>query len=394
MMKKRKGYEVAAFKNKPVRILREGGRNGIWICLYDLCHILKRPMMMETREAMNLCKTSTRIILKKGDKALFAIHPYDVPKLVYLLKKESKHMEELCNELERWAATLAGSSKNMFTVDQGSPVTFNYQDKFPVTFKTGNGKTFVNATEMARSFGKSPAEWLRLAATSEFRQSLVSSGKSDSFDSQIITMRGSNGATWIEECLALEYARWLSAEFSEWCNDKVHELITQGYTAIDHQEEEVTTDGPDNIPNPGKMAPGNFPVPRTYAEALKLAAFQQEQIDELKEEAEENKYKVDFYEQFIENRDWFKSSTLADELQITTRALHRFLFEEKICKYEHKQWVVRGYHSSLQCEVLYYWTNKKGKSYPYSKVKRWTPTGREYILELWRSKHPDSDKKE
>lgn len=346
---------------------------------------------METREAMNLCATSTRIIFKKGDKPLFAIRPYDVPKLVYLLKKESKHMEELCNELEGWAASLSGNSKNLFTVDQSSPVTFNYQDKFPITFKTGYGKTFINATEMARSFGKSPAEWLRLAATSEFRQSLVSSGKSDSFDDQIITMRGSNGATWIEERLALEYARWLSSEFSEWCNAKVHELITQGYATIESPEEDMMADEPDNQE---KGTASSFPVPKTYAEALKLAAIQQEQIEELKEEAEENKYKVDFYEQFIENRDWFKSSTLADELQITTRALHQFLYEEKICKYENKQWVVHGYHSSLQCEVLYYWTNKKGKSYPYSKVKRWTPAGREYILELWRSKHPDSDKKE
>lgn len=388
-MKMRKGYEVVAFKNKPIRIFKEGGRNGVWICLYDLCNILKRPLMMETREAMNLCPSNRRIIFKKGDKPLFAIHPYDIPKLVHLIKKESKFMESLCEELEAWAESLSSVCvKSMLAVDQGTPVTFNYQDKFPITFKTGNGKTFVNATEMAKSFGKSPAEWLRLSATTEFRQSLVSGGKSESFDKQIIAMRGVNGGTWIEECLALEFARWLSAEFSEWCNAKVHELITQGYAVIDKPQEEETVQDTTNY-NP---IAGNFPVPKTYAEALKLAAIQQEEIDELKGTMEENKHKVEFYEQFVENRDWFKSSTLADELQITTRALHQFLYEEKICKYENRQWVVHGYHSSLQCDVPYYWTNKDGKTNAYAKAKRWTPVGREYILELWRSKHDGGDR--
>lgn len=392
-MKKRKGYEVTAFKNKPIRILREGGRNGTWICLYDLCHILKRPMMMETREAMNLCSTSTRVIFKKGDKPLFGIHPYDVPKLVHLVKKESRYMEELCNELERWADTLSGNSKNLFTVDQSPPITFYYQDKFPISFKTGNGKVFINATEMAKSFGKSPAEWLRLVATSEIRQSLVSDGKSESFNCQIITLRGSNGATWIEECLALEYAEWLSTELYQWCIDKIRELIPQSHTCINNPEKNTAADEPDGIANQQMEVHNTFLVPQTYEEALKLTVYQQEQIEKLKNQAKENKYKVDFYEQFIENRDWFKSSTLADELQITTRALHQFLLEEKICKREGKQLKVHSRHSYLQCEAPYPWTNKVGKTYVMNRYIRWTPAGREYILELWRSKHPKTDEK-
>lgn len=74
-MKTREGYQVIDFRNKPIRILREGGVNGTWICLYDLCKVLKRPMMMENREAQNLCPSCSKIIFKKNDKPLYAIRP-------------------------------------------------------------------------------------------------------------------------------------------------------------------------------------------------------------------------------------------------------------------------------------------------------------------------------
>ena len=387
-MKTRKGYQVAEFKNRPVRILKGKGADSVWICLYDLCKILKRPLMMETQEARNLCPSSSRIIFKKGDKALLAIHPRDVSNLVCLLKKESKTMEELCVELEKWAESFFANGKELVIMDQKPPITFSYMDKFPITFKTGNGKTFVNATEMAKGFGKSPAIWLRWNSTSELRHALVNSGRSESYEGQVITSRGIHGATWIEDCLVLEFAKWLSDDFSEWCNSKIQELILQGYVVI-RQPEMSPQD--DIIPT-GAMT--NFPVPKTLAEALRLAAIQQEEIEQLKELAEENKPKIEFYEKFIENRDWFKSSTIADELQVTPRALHIFLRDEKICKYENRQWVVYGYHSSLQCDIPYYWRNKNGKTYAFGKVKRWTPAGREYILDLWRTQHSEEQNRE
>lgn len=462
MMKTRKGYEVANFKSKPIRLLREGGRNGIWICLYDLCHVVKRPMMMETREAMNLCPTNRRIIFKKGDKPLFAIHPYDVPKLLHLVKKESQYMETLCEELEAWASSLSGLKPlTMFEVDKNAPVTFHYKDKFPITFKSGNGKVLVNAKEMVNCFGKSAIGWLRLSATEEFRKSLVNSGKSEAFERQVVTVRGSTGGTWVEIPLAVRLARWLSLEFSKWFHERLRELVEQGFADIDISMEEAVQEnrekkhsrklqkkpeakheeksegelkdnqgdkfevkqevGLEEKPEEkleevkkaergselqseskpkqkqkrlsGQTMSEKYQIPQTYAEALRYLADRQDEIDGLKGNISDNKHKVEFYEQFVENRDWFKSSTLADELNITTRALHKFLKEEKICKYDKKRWVVHGYHSSLQCDVPYYWTNKKGKTNACGFYKRWTPAGREYIIELWKAKNGDSNVK-
>lgn len=369
MNNKEQRYDEVVFRNRPIRVLRE--QTGLWLCLYDLCKAIKRPVMMETKEAMNLCPSSTKVIFKADDKPLWAIAPRDVRKLVHLVKKENAQMKSLCEELETWAGRL---TERLEEVIQEAPVVFNYQDH-PVTFRAANGKTMVNATNMAKCFGGNPAEWLRKAATLHFRQSLVSEGKSASLDEQVVTNRGTNGGTWIQEELAMEYARQLSDEFSIWCNDRISELMVRGTVSIDRRP--PTQHEPKNKSD----APfSDFPVPKTFEEALLLAAQQQKEL-------EESRHKVEFYNHFIEDRDWFKTTTIADELQITPSALNQFLEEEKIIRKEKGQWVVPGYHSSLQCEVPYYWTNSKGKSYRMGAARRWTQSGREFIIELWHKKH-------
>ncbi len=99
--------------------------------------------------------------------------------------------------------------------------------------------------------------------------------------------------------------------------------------------------------------------------------------------------KIVFYEEFIENRDWFKSTRIADELGISPRQLHQFLAEEGICKYEKRQWVVFPSCRAWQCDVPYTWENSRGKVYTFGSTKRWTQAGRECIIELWRKRNPE-----
>lgn len=362
-------YDEAEFRNRLVRILREGGK--IWLCLYDLCKIIKRPVMMETKEAMSLCPSSTKVVFRDSDKPLWAIAPRDVRRLVHLVKKENSQMKKLCEELETWANRLMGNSGS---VNREVPVVFNYGDH-PVTFKAENGKTMVNATNMARCFGGNPSEWLYKASTTRFRHALIREGKSASMEEQVVKNRGVGGGTWIQEELAIEYARQLSPEFSLWCNERITELMTQGSVSI-RDAQSMNRRHREQAETP----PENFPVPKTFEEALLLAAQQQKQL-------QESRHKVEFYNRFIEDRDWFKTTTIADELQVTPSALNQFLEEEGIIHKEKGQWMVAGYHSALQCEVPYYWTNAKGKSYKMGGARRWTPGGREFIIELWNRKH-------
>lgn len=362
-------YDEVDFKNRPVRILREGKK--VWLCLYDLCKIIKRPVMMETKEAINLCPSSTRVIFRTDDKPMWAILPRDVRKLVHQVKKENHHMKTLCEELEVWVGRIMEEPE---VVVQEAPVVFNYQDH-PVTFKAANGKTMVNATNMAKCFGGNPSEWLYKASTKRFRREMVKEGKSASMEEQVITTRGVGGGTWIQEELAMEYARQLSPEFSIWCNDRISELMTRGIVTIAE-----TPPMGNRYKRQAEEPAENFPVPKTFEEALLLAAHQQKEL-------QENRHKVDFYNRFIENRDWFKTMTIADELQVTASALNQFLEEEGVIRKEKGQWIVAGFHSSLQCEVPYYTRSPKGKVYRTAVSKRWTPAGREFIIDLWDRKH-------
>lgn len=101
---------------------------------------------------------------------------------------------------------------------------YEYQNN-PVSFNTGEG-IMVNATEMAKPFRKRPAKWLELPSTLQFIESLEAIRKSDRSD----LVKQVNGVgTWFTEDVALEFARWLSPAFAIWCNDRIKELLKNGY---------------------------------------------------------------------------------------------------------------------------------------------------------------------
>ena len=83
----------------------------------------------------------------------------------------------------------------------------------------------VNATQMAKPFGKSAKDWLKTQAAKEFIVSLSEVKKILSAD-LVKVVYGDNGGTWMHEDVALEFARWLSPKFAIWCNDRIKELLT------------------------------------------------------------------------------------------------------------------------------------------------------------------------
>ena len=90
----------------------------------------------------------------------------------------------------------------------------------------------VNATEMAKPFGKLVGDWLRLKTTAEFTEAL-SADMQIPISALIQVVKGGNSeqGTWLHEDVALEFARWLSPAFAIWCNKRIKELLTIGMTA-------------------------------------------------------------------------------------------------------------------------------------------------------------------
>lgn len=110
---------------------------------------------------------------------------------------------------------------------------FNYNGT-DITFQLGNGDVMVNATEMAKPFGKRPSKYLELPSTKELIDKLQAIRKSDRL---ISTVNGKG--TWMHEDVALDFARWLSVDFRIWCNDRIKEVFTHGFTATNQKLEEL-----------------------------------------------------------------------------------------------------------------------------------------------------------
>lgn len=106
-----------------------------------------------------------------------------------------------------------------------------------------NGDVTVNATQMAKPFGKYVKDWLNLQQTQEYIKALIISreGISPNGDNQALTdfanipgytrtVQGgkpSEQGTWINRKLALRFAQWLNPTFAVWVDTCIEELLEQ-----------------------------------------------------------------------------------------------------------------------------------------------------------------------
>ena len=109
----------------------------------------------------------------------------------------------------------------------------------PITFQKGNS-VMVNATEMAKPFGKLAKDWLSNKSTKEFLSTL-SSVRTIPLTDLVEIKQGGNKeqGTWMHEDVAMEFARWLSPAFAIWCNDRIKELLKTGVTIVSNDDEAI-----------------------------------------------------------------------------------------------------------------------------------------------------------
>lgn len=372
MMNKRTSFKIM---DKLIRAVYDH-EGKIRINLGDLCEALKREELMRNGDAIKMCPSSLKIVFRKNGKEAWSIKPADVHKLLNAVQKETTLPRSFIREIEKWANRLIEGERTV--VHKSEPVTFHYKDNFPVTFQIMGDRIMANSTQIAMQFGKLPSEWLRMAATEAIRREMEENGITGTYDNQIFTTRGrGHGATWLEGPLAIELCNWLSPKsgLAEWCTDCIRKLETHG-APVSVPKHQVTI----QVQRPSLL---DEPTPDNMKDALEM-------ILKLKGRIEEDAPKLAFYEEFIENRDSFKSTRIADELNISPHQLHQFLFEEGVCKYENRRWVVLPLYRAWQCDVPYAWTSSLGKTYIFGSSKRWTQIGRECIIDLWKQKHPES----
>lgn len=208
---------------------------------------------------------------------------------------------------------------------------YKYSDK-EITFKlTGEEGVMINATQMIKAFeGKRMNNYLRREETQELALALIrrkspsigetlfgasmSINELANIENPVIkVVRGGSGeqGTWMCEDLALDFAQWLSVDFKLWCNDRIKELLTIGFTATPNTLEDILT-SPDLI--------------------IGLAS----KLKEARQEIEILKPKADYYDQFVESgyltsfRDTAKEFNIMGEQEfISLLERNRYLYRDQ-----------------------------------------------------------------
>jgi len=117
---------------------------------------------------------------------------------------------------------------------------YNYKGTF-VSFDYDDNYHMINATQMAKPFGKLIGGFLRTQATKDYIELLESRyedlhiGQKTPKREVLRVVKGGEPelqGTWMDEKLALKFAAWLSPEFELWVYDVIEELAKKGSVTL------------------------------------------------------------------------------------------------------------------------------------------------------------------
>lgn len=251
----------------------------------------------------------------------------------------------------------------------------------PISFQKGDS-VMVNATEMAKSFGKSPKDFLKTEQTKRFIAALSEVKKILSSD-LVRVIYGDNGGTWMHEDVAIEFARWLNPTFAIWCNDRIKELLIVGMTATQPTLEQMI-DNPDLVI---KLAT-ELKQKREEVSRLQMYSEQQQATIELQEEQlKESASKVAYHDKVLSSVSTYTVTQIAKEFGYGAETLNRKLREMNVQYKQNGQWLLKakyqkkGYTKTITRQF----TGSNGETHTTQHTV-WTEAGREFIHRLFDEK--------
>ncbi|WP_029328144.1 phage antirepressor KilAC domain-containing protein [Bacteroides sp. 14(A)] len=243
------------------------------------------------------------------------------------------------------------------------------------------GNVMVNATEMAKAFGKLVGNWLRLKTTTEFVDAL-STDIQIPISALIQVVKGGNGeqGTWMHEDVALEFARWLSPTFAIWCNKRIKELLQYGMTATQPTLEQMINN-PDLVISLATQLKNE----REEKQRLQSQAEQQQVTIELQEnEIKKSAPKVNYYDETLQSVNTMTTTQVAKEIGMEAFTLNKILKEKGIIYKQSGQWMFCTPYSrwGLHSTRTQTFTRSDG-SIGTSVYTVWTQKGRRLVHALY-----------
>lgn len=230
----------------------------------------------------------------------------------------------------------------------------------------------VNATEMAKPFGKLPKDWLSNKSTKEFLSTL-SAVRGIILTDLVEIIQGGNGkqGTWMHEDVALEFARWLSPSFAIWCNDRIKELLTTGVTTVSNDDEAI--------------AYAMSVLQKRLEQAKAEKEMLEQQNNYLTNEIKESAPKVKVYNEYISSTGTYTATQLAKEYGWGAETLNRKLKEMGIQYKQNGQWLLYSRYDGKNYTKSIPRTYTKSDGTIGTQMQTvWTSQGREFIHSLFK----------
>lgn len=248
----------------------------------------------------------------------------------------------------------------------------------PITFNRG-GSVMVNATEMARPFGKSATHWLRNQSTQEFVKELAKLRNRNLDELVQVTYGGNENGTWMHEDVAMEFARWLSPSFAIWCNDRIKELLTKGVTTTMTDDEMILQ----------SLSILQKRLDASNEERRRLEAKnkqQEERIELQSEELKKQAPKVAYHDEVLTSTSTYNTTNIAKEFGMGAPTLNKILHEKGIQYKMDGQWLL--YHKYQGLGYTRTVTNTYDNGYGEVHTRQqtvWTERGRQFIHQVMKA---------
>lgn len=276
----------------------------------------------------------------------------------------------------------------------------NYDYKGSKISFISDKNVMVNATQMAKPFGKRPNDYLSLPTTNKLIKAITK--KSGISENQIVTTKAGTpqfgGGTWMHEDLALDFAQWLSVDFRLWCNDRIKELMRHGITATPQAIEDILAD-PDNairILTELKQEREALAAAKKQINTLEIQRdtyhSENRRLLKLKDRTDKIMQKqaplVEYAQNVLDSNDTFTTTQIAKELDMSAQALNKFLHEAGAMFKQGGQWFLYSkYMSKGYVKTREYTYPKKDGRTGIMLSTAWTEAGRMFIRQLVLFKH-------
>lgn len=260
---------------------------------------------------------------------------------------------------------------------------FNYNET-PVSFQMGEGDLMINATKIAKQFGKRPNDYLSLPSTNELIKAITR--KSGIAENQLVRIvrGGVSPGSWLHEDIAIDFAQWLSVDFRLWVNDRIKELFRFGLTATEEMLLKAATD-------PGFVAIVINELKKSRLKEAELEAKQEELTRRIEEDAPKVAYfdNLQSVKETFDKKRTYTISKIAHTIGISPGNLNRVLLKKGLAGKLAGNWYIPEQHknSGLAIERTTY-TRRFNEETEQEEMMPttylvWTAKGRDLIFSLF-----------